>query len=413
MHELAQLLDVPRPLVWWHGQSDQLQATVGHGEYARFEAFGPARFTTLQERFSRLCDRLPAHTCGVRAFVSAAFSPDSHAPSVLIVPRIQWQFTGGSVRCIDLTDITVDTDRGTPQVDPTPQAPATEQIPAPDPWLSVTEFKRGVAAATARIDRADLAKTVLARDAVVALNGAVPLADLLTSLHTTYPQCWTFSVDGLVGASPERLVQVEDARVSSRALAGSAPVTGDIDADAAAADDLLTSAKDQSEHAYAARSIVEVLRAVADVEVSPTHLLRLPTIMHLATDVNGILRAPYSATDIAGMLHPSAAICGTPRTTAAQVLAEIEGFDRGRYSGPVGWVDDSGDGEFVIALRCGLIEPGTRGEQIRLFAGAGIVSGSDPDREYQETETKMLPMRNALASVLAGGSVTAAPREVP
>ncbi len=401
MHELAQLLTAPRPLVWWHGHADQLQATIGHGEFARFEAVGPDRFTTLQERFSRLCDRLPAHTCGVRAFVSAAFSPDSQTPSVLIVPRIQWQFTGDSVRCIDLTAMTVDADCGHPRPEPSPQPPATGQVPTSAPWLTPADFERGVAEATARIERGDLAKTVLARDAVVALNGAVPLAELLTSLHATYPQCWTFHVDGLVGASPERLVRVENSRVSSRALAGSAPVTGDIDVDDAAANDLLTSAKDQSEHAYAARSIVEVLRAIADVDVSPTHLVRLPTIMHLATDVTGELRTPHSATEIAGMLHPSAAICGTPRAEAARVLAELEGFDRGRYSGPVGWVNDCGDGEFVIALRCGLIEPGIHGEQIRLFAGAGIVSGSDPARERCETETKMLPMRNALASVLS------------
>ncbi len=119
--------------------------------------------------------------------------------------------------------------------------------------------------------------------------------------------------------------------------------------------------------------------------------------MHLATDISGTLREPHSALALAGIVHPSAAVCGTPTDVAFRVIAELEGFDRGRYAGPVGWVDARGDGEFVIALRCGQVT--ADGTAIRLFAGGGIVAGSVPSDELAETARKFLPMYEALSPV--------------
>lgn len=399
MPDLAALTAKDKPTLWRHGSGSSAETIVGIGEYARFTASGPDRFESLQQQFSEFCSTL--RTSGVRAFVSVTFSPVSRYSSVLIVPRVQWHISERGTRVIDLANGT-DTILDLPPASPTapPPAVARHVLSRAEGDLTGEQFTAAVREAVTRIEAGELAKTVLARDEVIQLDGAVPVGALAQALTEAYPTCWTFYVDGLIGASPEMLVRVTNGEVRSRALAGSAPVTGDLDIDQAASDDLMTSAKDASEHAYAARSVIEVLRTIADVEVSDTHVLRLPTIMHLATDVTGFLTGEHSALQVAGLLHPSAAICGTPRDAAARVLAELEGFDRGPYSGPVGWVDDAGNGEFVIALRCALTEHRDEGDALRLYAGAGIVVGSDPQTELAETATKMLPMQRAIAQVL-------------
>ncbi|MDO5701333.1 MAG: chorismate-binding protein [Bowdeniella nasicola] len=422
--DVARLRDTDRPTIWMNGESGA-NATIGFGEYARFEASGPDRFETLARRFNDLCGSLPAHTSGVRAFVSASFSSVSGHTSVLIVPAVQYQIGPTGTRVIDLrpddaaspsaehtgtvaraanrteapAGVTAE-QSPTPPSDGESRGPATRIVAEHGGDLSEEAFVAAVERAVGLIEAGELSKTVIARDAVLDLDGALPIGALARELNATYPSCWTFYVDGLIGASPELLVSVRDGAICSRALAGSAPVTGDVDEDENRRADLLTSAKDQSEHAYAARSVVEVLRRVADVEVSQTSVIMLPTIMHLATDVHGHLTGRHSALQVAGLVHPSAAICGTPREAAARVIADLEGFDRGRYSAPVGWVDDSGNGEFVIALRCARLEKGPAGDSLRLFAGAGIVLGSDPAAELAETATKMLPIRRAVNAVV-------------
>ncbi|QIK71639.1 hypothetical protein G7070_04340 [Propioniciclava coleopterorum] len=193
------------------------------------------------------------------------------------------------------------------------------------------------------------------------------------------------------------LVAVEGSHVRSQALAGSAPVTGNVAEDDVTATRLAASGKNHAEHVYAATSVAEKLGTLASVQHSDPHVIRLPRIMHLATDISGDLHAPATALAVAGVVHPSAAVCGTPTELAARVLAELEGFDRGRYAGPVGWLDADGDGEFAIALRCGQVSDD--GRSIRLFAGGGIVAGSDPSEELAETARKFLPMYEALSPV--------------
>ena len=237
----------------------------------------------------------------------------------------------------------------------------------------------------------------MARDLVATAPQPLDLPALLDRLQRANTASWTFHVDGLVGSSPEMLVAVRGNRVRSQVLAGSAPVTGDVHADDVTATRLAASAKDHAEHAYAARSVAERLASLGEVATRDPQVKRLPRIMHLATDIAGTLREAHSALEVAGVVHPSAAVCGTPTDVAFGVIAELEGFDRGRYAGPVGWVDAAGDGEFVIALRCGQLDE--EGTTIRLFAGGGIVAGSVPNDELAETARKFLPMYEALSPV--------------
>ncbi|GMA22812.1 hypothetical protein GCM10025864_05710 [Luteimicrobium album] len=193
--------------------------------------------------------------------------------------------------------------------------------------------------------------------------------------------------------------------MTSRVLAGTVRRTGDDDADLARAAHLAHSSKDLEEHEYAVRSVARALEPYCssmNVPESP-FVLDLPNVLHLATDVTGVLHEQASSLAIAAALHPTAAVCGTPTDAAAALIAEIEGMERGRYAGPVGWFGADGDGEWGIALRSAeLAGPGDDGDpgaahRVRLFAGCGIVAASDPEAELHESDAKLEPMRYALA----------------
>ena len=221
---------------------------------------------------------------------------------------------------------------------------------------------------------------------------------LLERLTETYPECWTFSVDGLVGATPEMLVRRTGDEVTSRVLAGTIRRSQDSGKDARLAEMLLASDKDHEEHGYAVRSVAAALAAhCTDLEVpARPRLLRLANVQHLATDVTGQLVDGAPVLALAASLHPTAAVCGTPTERAFAVIRELEGMQRGRYAGPVGWMDGRGDGEFGIALRCAQID-GNDARRLRLFAGCGLVAGSEPEVELAESESKLDAMRGALS----------------
>jgi menaquinone-specific isochorismate synthase len=257
-----------------------------------------------------------------------------------------------------------------------------------------------VADAVARIGAGDVEKVVLARDLEACASEPVDLRWLVARLTERYPSCWTFAVDGLVGATPEMLIRRERGLVTSRVLAGTIRRTGDDEHDLALAASLARSSKDLEEHEYAVRSVADALHPYCsgtNVPESP-FVLHLPNVMHLATDVTGVLArgadAP-SVLDLTAALHPTAAVCGTPTRAAAAMISELEGMDRDRYAGPVGWLDARGDGEFGIALRCGRLDRNDP-SRLRLFAGCGIVAGSDPQAELAESDAKLVPMRDAL-----------------
>ncbi len=186
---------------------------------------------------------------------------------------------------------------------------------------------------------------------------------------------------------------------SAIVLAGTIRRTGDDEHDLALAASLARSSKDLEEHEFAVRSVAEALQEHCQSMLVPESpfVLHLPNVMHLATDVSGVAANGASALGLAAALHPSAAICGTPTAVARDLIAELEGMSRGRYSGPVGWLDASGDGEWGIALRCGQADP-DEPSRMRLFAGCGIVAGSDPAAELAESNAKLVPMRDALGT---------------
>jgi menaquinone-specific isochorismate synthase len=280
-----------------------------------------------------------------------------------------------------------------------------------DGSLTAAQWQHAVSAAVARIQAGELRKVVLARDVYAAASDDIDARVLLARLAARYPDCWTFSCAGLVGASPELLIRRAGPKVSSRVLAGTTPRGAGPVEDQALGAALLASAKDVEEHQYAVADVRRALEPLCDrldIDARPS-LLRLANLQHLSTDVTGTLAAPQtgpkagttagsapggyaSALALAAALHPTAAVCGTPTSAAMELIRELEGMDRGRYSGPVGWVDAQGNGEWVIALRCAEMD----GPRARLFAGCGIVAGSDPRAELAETHTKLRAMRGAL-----------------
>lgn len=242
-----------------------------------------------------------------------------------------------------------------------------------------------------------LGKVVLARALRVTAERPIEPSWLAARLASAYPSCWTFHVGGLVGASPEMLIRVEGGLATSRVLAGTIR-RSDPSQDEALAEALAGSGKDLEEHRFAVESVAKALRphcSGMNVPDAP-FVLQLPNVLHLASDVTGVLRDEAdSSLLLAGALHPSAAVCGTPTTRALAEIAAIEDLDRGRYAGPVGWIDAAGDGEWAIALRCGQIDPADA-RAITIFAGCGIVGRSRADAEVAETEAKFRPMLDAL-----------------
>lgn len=251
-----------------------------------------------------------------------------------------------------------------------------------------------VAEAIGLIEAGEVAKVVLARDHAVWAREPFDAVALARRLTARFASCHTFVVDGLVGATPELLLARNGDRVVSRVLAGTAARGPDPASDARLGAALLASDKDRTEHRLAAESVADVLAPrcrVLQHDPEP-ELLRLDNVQHLATLFTGDLDVPASALELVAALHPTAAVGGTPRRTAIEVIRRLEGMERGRYAGPVGWTDPSGDGEWGIALRCAQLS----GARARLFAGVGIVGASLPEAELEETRLKLLAMQAAL-----------------
>ncbi len=279
---------------------------------------------------------------------------------------------------------------------PHPEPPEPPRgISYADGALTGPEWECAVAEAVARIGRGELDKVVLARDLLAFAENEIDPRWLVGRLAARYPQCWTYLVDGLVGATPEMLVRLDSGLATSRVLAGTIRRTGNDDHDLASA--LSQSSKDLEEHEYAVRSVARSLAGHCSGMHVPDmpYVLELPNVLHLATDVTAVAHPGISSLQLAAALHPSAAVCGTPTDAARALISELEQLDRERYAGPVGWIDASGDGEWAIALRSGQLDQ-TDPRQIRLFAGCGIVAGSDPLAELAESNAKLIPMRDAL-----------------
>lgn len=312
------------------------------------------------------------------------------------------------------------TSASSPDVVAQTNAPAVGQASEPtktsqSSTLSDSQWTRAVELATQALKQNRAIKVVLARDSY--LSSSLTLGAALEHLATRFATTWTFSVDGMIGASPEMLLQLREREVFSRVLAGTARRRANMDQGELEqlADWLRRSPKNSREHQLAAASAVKALTPITEqLRVSEPFALTLPNVIHLATDIYGQVAGDTGALALVEALHPTAAVCGTPTAAAAQLISELEGMDRERYAGPVGWVDWRGEGQWCIALRSGQVlsptaQPtGTQGDpagypmgnqpvgSVRIFAGAGIMPDSVAADELAETNAKMAPMRAAL-----------------
>nr|WP_201471224.1 chorismate-binding protein [Microbacterium hydrocarbonoxydans] len=373
-------------------------------------------------RDAEIADPLSLPGTGLVAFGALTFDEDSAADSVLIVPSLVIGRHRGrtwltSIRRSSGSDSDSGSGSGSGSGSDSGSGSGSAQADAETAaygphWAgtvgpgeqSPQGYQDSVRQALDRIAAGELSKVVLARD----LSGSIPagsdLRRLVRALSTGYPDTWAFAVDGLIGASPETLVTVQERTVTARVLAGTIGRGADADADTAASAHLASSTKDLDEHQYAVQSVLASLRphtrALAASE--QPFLLKLPNLFHLATDVEGELADGGSSLDLVGALHPTAAVAGTPTSAAIAAIRELEPFDRGRYAGPVGWVDQAGNGEWAIALRCAQFSVAAGADAgadiaVTAYAGAGIVAGSDPESELLETRVKFRPLVDALA----------------
>jgi menaquinone-specific isochorismate synthase len=256
-------------------------------------------------------------------------------------------------------------------------------------------FKEKVVAAVDAIHGGELDKIVLAREIVVETNKRIAVSSVLERLHALYPSCTVFAVNGFVGASPELLLERRGDHIRSHPLAGTFPRSGDPEADELLASRLQQSVKDRAEHRFVIEDITRALDpycAELAVPDSPS-IMPLRNVLHLGTEITGALHEPAaSALELVAALHPTPAVGGTPTADALRWIAAHEGLERGRYAGPVGWIDSQGDGSFVIGIRSAEII----GRVARLYAGVGIVEGSEAESELVETQLKLQALLAAL-----------------
>jgi menaquinone-specific isochorismate synthase len=389
---LLELLPDSAPVSWVRG-GDGL---VGWGSYATTKVSGPNRFndarTWWHQQLEKLAISDSVHVSGTGPILFTSFSFDQNEESVLVIPEVIVGMRNGS------SWITWIGEKAQPKLSESAQYLEDAEYNWGDGSLSPAEWQTRVAQAIKEIEDRKLEKVVLARDLKIHSHRAIDPRKILRNLSSEYPSTWIFAVDGLIGATPELLLRLSRGMVTSRVLAGTISKTGDDEKDLALAASLARSSKDLEEHEYAVRSVADALDPFCtstNVPESP-FVLHLANVMHLATDVTGALIESKKSVDaftVLEKLHPSAAVCGTPTDIAAKLISDIEGMSRGRYAGPVGWLDARGDGELGIALRCGQIIE----NEIRIFAGCGIVAGSSPEKELSESNAKFAPMRSALS----------------
>jgi menaquinone-specific isochorismate synthase len=396
--DLLALLPDPGARVWVR----EGEGLVAWGEAARLPVATCAeRFDDAQTALSRLLadvevdDLVGQPGTGPVAF--GTFTFDEAAPgSSLVVPRVVVGRRRGAAWATLVSrpgDAAFGDVAGHARVRPPP--PAHDRVRYAGSSLPEVGWLAAVAEAVDEIRGGPLGKVVLARDRKVWARRPFDARLLARRLADRFPACFTFAVDGLVGATPELLIGKDGPALSSLVLAGSAARSDDKAEDAALGEALRASAKDRSEHAPALESVRRVLARYADALVvdDDPWLLRLANVQHLATTVRATLTEPGpTALTLAGRLHPTAAVGGTPTDLALAAIGRLEGMDRGRYAAPVGWVDARGDGEFGIALRCAEVS----GATARLFAGAGVVAASRPEAELEETRLKLRAMQSAL-----------------
>ena len=386
---LLELLPDQNPYTWVRNG----EGLVGWGIYASTTVKGPNRFEDARNWWHKHLDSFEinneVHGPGTGPVLFASFAFDENEESELVIPEVIVGTRSQS------TWITWFGKSNQPKLIERAVANSIPKIK----WREsdIDTWKAKVLTAVSEIQEDSLDKVVLAREITADSESEIDVRSVLRNLAREYPGTWVYSNNGLIGATPELLIRLNNSMVVSRVLAGTISKTGDDDKDLALAASLARSSKDLEEHEYAVRSVAEALAPFCSSTNVPDapFVLHLSNVMHLATDVTGAIKNTHKVVDIFALiskLHPSAAVCGTPTSKAAELIKRIEGINRRRYAGPIGWIDAKGDGELGIALRCGYIN----GKEVHAFAGCGIVAGSDANREVAESQAKFLPIINAL-----------------
>jgi len=339
--------------------------------------------------------------CGPVAIGALPFSPGTDGS--LTVPELivgrgddgtRWVTTvspeGGTdpLGALDTSGLHLATGSARPSEEAATSFTVTSERPPQEWCAAVAEARERLRAGAAR-------KVVLARAVTVTADAPISRRGVLARLGAAYPSCVLFAADGFVGASPELLVARTGDRVRSHPMAGTAPRSADPTTDARLAANLLASTKDRAEHRYTIDMVHDTLLpwcSYLDEEAQPS-VVAMANVQHLATLVEGRLSSPpASVVELLTALHPTPAVCGSPRDEALALIDEFEHLDRGRYAGPVGWVDHRGNGSWAVGIRCAEIDD----NEARLFAGVGVVADSDPAAELAETRAKLQALLNAL-----------------
>ncbi len=319
------------------------------------------------------------------------FVPGS--PTSLVIPKVLVGKAADGRRWI--TEIDGDGEPSMPVAATRPQPRA--QSFSVSPLTSIDRYLAAVAAARDAVRAGALVKAVIAREVTVASDEPIDVHAVLLRLKASFGSSYRYSVDGFIGASPELLVAVDGTELRSHPVAGTAPRTGDPDTDERVAAALIASTKDQIEH----RAVIDMIHdtllpwcSFLDEEPEPS-IVAVANVQHLGTAMAGRLSdPPPNVLELVTALSPTPALGGYPRDEALALIAEVEGFDRGRYGGAVGWVDASGNGTWAVAIRCAEFTDDRR--SARLVAGGGIVAGSDPHLELAETQQKLQAMLSAI-----------------
>jgi isochorismate synthase len=320
------------------------------------------------------------------------------APATLVIPAVQFRKDASGTTTVTVVGAVDDAEGIVHEaLRPRVPAPPTAASWSIEPGVEVDAYLAAVVAARDAVRAGHLTKAVIARPIVVTSSDPIDIHAVLRRLRASFGSSYRYSIDGFIGASPELLVEVDGAAVRSHPLAGTAPRTGDVDNDAGIAADLIASTKNQIEH----RVVIDVVHdtllpwaSYLDWEPEPS-IVTVANVQHLGTRMEGMLSQPGpSVVELVRALSPTPALGGHPRDEAIDLIRRVEGFERGRYGGAVGWVDAAGNGTWAVAIRCAELSDDRR--SARLVAGGGIVADSDPHAELAETQAKFQAMLSAI-----------------
>lgn len=371
------------------------QGLIGWGEERRLETTGPNRVLELDSLWkdlvaqAEIADEVNLSGSGLISFGSIAFSDQSKTKSVLVIPKV---VVGKQGDTLWLTTINIDETEALKLINLESNFTAASFEPG---QISTEQYLLNVEKGLEVISSGLLEKVVLARDLTSSVSTDFNINPALRKLEKKFDSCYIYSVAGMFGASPELLVKVSHSEFSARVLAGTAGRGTDPGVDQAIGSALNESPKNRAEHKFAIDSLVASLSEFTkEITVdSEPFSIALPNLWHLASDVKAMLSSDSTSLQIVDALHPSAAVAGTPRDKALEVIEEIENVDRGRYAGPVGWLGADGDGVWAIALRGAQLSNG----KLTAFAGCGIVAGSDAQAELDEAILKFKPIVDSLS----------------